>query len=72
MAKTLSTMTSAPASWAMSEIAAMSKTSSPGLDGVSMKTHFVGRPSAAFQPSRPGPSTMTVSTPSRGRRSVRM
>ena len=72
LANTLSTTTIAPAAWASSLTALRSTISSPGFEGVSRKTMRVGRANAACHWSRSPPSTSTVSTPQRGRISVRM
>src|SRR5688572_7858175 len=67
VANTLSTITVAPAFLAMSHTAAISITSSIGLDGVSRNTHFVSRVMASLHAVRSLPSTRVVFIPNRGR-----
>ena len=72
MAKTLSTTTSAPTSWASRATAAMSITSSVGFEIVSKKATRVSGRSASFQASRSVPSISVTSTPKRVSTSSRM
>ena len=62
-AKTLSTTTMAPALWARAEMAAMSRISSMGLEGLSSSTAAVGSDRASAHSSMFVPSTKTVVTP---------
>ncbi|MNI64940.1 hypothetical protein D3C73_1204150 [compost metagenome] len=68
----MSTTTVAPAACASSLTAAISTISCIGLDGDSKNTAVVGSERASRHCSRSGPSTNTVSTPQRGRISLRI
>jgi hypothetical protein len=70
VANTLSTTSRAPAARAISATAAMSISSSVGLDGLSRKKARVSGRTAARHASRSGPSTSVEATPKRGRKSA--